>query len=58
MLRALIAYIFCIAVATAALLHALQPVAAIPAETPVARPVYPNVQVTVAVSGKTWQPVT
>ena len=49
-MRALVAYLFCIAISTVALLRALQPVAATPAQTPVARPVYPDTLVTLAVS--------
>jgi len=50
-MRALISYLFCILISTAALLHTLQPVAAITVEpAPVARPVYPNVRGVVAVS--------
>ena len=49
-MRALITYLFCIAVSTVALLHALQPVAATAVQEPVARPVYPNVLVVVDVS--------
>ena len=50
MLRALIAYILCIVVATAALGRALQPVAAPAIEVPAAKPVYPRTLVTVWVS--------
>jgi hypothetical protein len=49
-MRGLITYLLCIVVSTVALLHALQPIAATPAQEPVARPVYPNVLVVVDVS--------